>query len=87
MSVILGRTDDESADSNSSSQVWVNSVHRASENPTVGRSGLIPSRTFRMTAASGLACSKGLRPVTTYRGKEALRDKAGGVVSVYVPQE
>ena len=65
MSVILGRTDGESEDSNSSSHICINSVHNTSENPTVGRSGRVPLRTFCMTAASGLVCSNGLRPVTT----------------------
>ena len=73
MLAISGRADGESGDSNSSTQVWINNIHNASENPTVGRSGRFPLKTFCMTAASGLACSKGLRPVTTYRGKVTLR--------------
>ena len=31
-----------------------------------------------MTAASGLVCSKGRRPVTTYRGRVRLRDRRSG---------
>jgi len=76
MLAISGRTDGESGDSNSSSQVSINSAHNPSENPTIGLSGRVPLRTFCMTAASGLACSKGLRPVTTYRGKVLLRDRS-----------
>lgn len=74
--MISGRTDDESGDSNSSSHVWVNRIHSASENHTVGRSGRVPLSTFCMTAASGLVCSKGLRPVTTYKRKATLRERS-----------
>ena len=68
MSVVFGRADGESVDSNSSCHIWVNNVHNSSENPTAGRSGRVPFTTFEMTAASGLVCSKGLRPVITWGG-------------------
>lgn len=74
--MILGRTDCESEDSNSSSHVWISNIHNTSENPTVGRSGRFPLRTFCMTAASRLVFPKGLRPVTTYKGKARLRDRS-----------
>ena len=67
MLVVSGRADGESVASYSSSHVRANNAHNASENPTVGRSGRFPLTTFEMTAASGLVCSKGLRPVITCR--------------------
>ena len=76
MLAISGRADGESEDSNSSTQVWINNVHNASENPNVGRSGRFPLRIFCITAASELACSKGLRPVTTCRGEVMSRDRS-----------
>jgi len=84
--VISGRTDSESADSNSSSHVCISNAHSASENPTMGRSGRIPRRTLWMTATSGLVCSKGLRPVTTYRGRLMLCEGNRRVVGLYTPQ-
>ena len=62
-------------DSRSSSHVWANRSHSGSENPTVGRKGRFPVRTFCITAASRSTCSKGRRPVATYRGKMRLSDR------------
>ena len=73
ISVILGRVG--RVDSCSSSHVLVNNTHNGSENPTVGRSGRFPLKTSRMTAGSGLVCSKGRRPVTTCRGTIRLYDR------------
>ena len=71
MSAISGRTGGD--DSRCSSHVLFNNAHNGSENPTVGRSGRFPVRTFRITAASSSTCSKGRRPVTTYRESERRR--------------
>jgi len=71
ISVIFGRLGDSEV-SNSSAHVWSNNAHNESENPSVGRSGRSPPRTFRMIAAAGLVCSKGRRPETTYGGKVRL---------------
>ena len=76
MAVISGRAGGE--DSYSSSHVSFNNAHNESENPAVGRSGRFPLRSFCMTAASGLTCSKGRRPVTTYRGSEVLQQGTEG---------
>lgn len=75
MSVISGRTDGDSEDSNTSSHVRISSSHNASENPAVGLSGRIPLKTFCMTAVSRLMCSKGIWPVATCRGKLTLGDR------------
>ena len=72
--VIAGRTDGESKDSNSSCHIWINNVHNTSENPTVGRSGRVPSRTSCTTSISRTVFLKGSRPVTTYRGKMRSHD-------------
>ena len=66
-------------DSNSSSHVWVNNVHNASENPTVGRLGRVPLKTFLTTTSSLLVSSKGFRPVTTYGWKFTSRDGSSEV--------
>ena len=74
---MFGRVGGE--DSCSSSHVLANNAHNGSENPTAGRSGRLPLRTFCMTAASGLVYSKGRRPVTTYMGRVSfLRSRSGG---------
>ena len=83
MSEIFGRADGESEASNSSSHVLANNVHNASENPTEGRSGRIPPKTFWMTAASGLVRSNGLRRVTTCKVKSRSREKVAGAMSPY----
>jgi len=72
---IFGRADD-SEDSNSSTHIWSNNTHSGSVNPTVGLSGRCPLRTFWITAASGLVCSKGRRPETTYGEKVRLHDES-----------
>ena len=68
MAVISGRAGGE--DLCSSSHISFNNAHNGSENPTVGRSGRVPLRTFRITATSRSVCSKGWQPVTTYRENE-----------------
>ena len=73
MLLILGRADGEG--SNSSSQVLASNAHNGSENPSEGRSGRRPHRTFCITAASGSAYSNGRRPVTIYRGKVRSSDR------------
>ena len=85
--VVFGRADGESVDSNSSDHIWVNNVHNPFENPTAGRSGRTPPTTFVMTAASELACSKGLRPVITYRKNLRYVTGAAEATSLCVPLE
>ena len=73
ISVISGRVGGDG--SRTSSHVWTNITHNGSENPTVGREGRFPVRTLYLTASSRPTCSKGRRPVATYRGKMRLPDR------------
>ena len=77
---VFGRTDGKSVGSNSSSHVWVNNVHNASENPTAGLSGRSPSKTLFTTASSLLVFSKGFRPVITYEGEVTLCSRGGEAI-------
>ena len=76
--MVFGRTYNESADSNSSNHIWAINIHNASENPAIGRSGRIPSKTFGMIAASRLIYSKGLWPVITCGGNVRHVEEATG---------